>query len=234
MAVAMGHNLPALPGLNWATITRVFWRAVREPALRRVRKFAIPRCAGSTTPWPPAEPGGELANAEISRYQILPVGFLKEKVDMISLLIANSQGSPSALAANVLGYSMEGSVRVESRTSPGWQMLAVGCWPPQEVAGERYPLPTNPHFSPPWNIFGNHAEGRGFTGCGKRLPSVILIMPSRKRAIGDVKNPCRGSVFGALEGHKLVAGGNAPGKRRAYSPTLKGSHYGRLRDAGPE
>ena len=35
------------------------------------------------------------------------------------------------------------------------------------------------------------------------------------------KNP---KGFHALKGHKLVAGGNAPGKRDAGFSTLKGSH----------
>ena len=32
-------------------------------------------------------------------------------------------------------------------------------------------------------------------------------------------------VFRALQGHKIVAGGNAPGMRRVSAPTLKGSYY---------
>ena len=32
-------------------------------------------------------------------------------------------------------------------------------------------------------------------------------------------------VFRALQGHKIVAGGNAPGMRRVRAPTLKGSYY---------
>jgi hypothetical protein len=40
-----GHIISALPGLNWATITRVFWWAVREPPLRPAGKPATPRPA---------------------------------------------------------------------------------------------------------------------------------------------------------------------------------------------
>ena len=62
MGVAVGPILPALTGLNWASITRVFWRAVREPPLRRARKLAILR---PTTPCPllNQERGDTLASA---------------------------------------------------------------------------------------------------------------------------------------------------------------------------
>ena len=40
-------------------------------------------------------------------------------------------------------------------------------------------------------------------------------------------------VFRALQGHKIVAGGNAPGMRDVRSPTLKGSHFLEPRDARP-
>jgi hypothetical protein len=40
-------------------------------------------------------------------------------------------------------------------------------------------------------------------------------------------------LFHALKGHKIVAGGNAPGKRNAHSPTLKGAHNFAARDAKP-
>jgi hypothetical protein len=38
-----------------------------------------------------------------------------------------------------------------------------------------------------------------------------------------------GQIFRALQGHKVVAGGNAPGMREVRSPTLKGSHKRRQR-----
>ena len=41
----------------------------------------------------------------------------------------------------------------------------------------------------------------------------------------------KGQVFRALQGHKIVAGGSAPGMLEARSPTLKGSHYPELWDA---
>jgi hypothetical protein len=40
-------------------------------------------------------------------------------------------------------------------------------------------------------------------------------------------------VFRALQGHKTVAGGNAPGMAKVRSLTLKGSYCPELRDAGP-
>jgi hypothetical protein len=44
-------------------------------------------------------------------------------------------------------------------------------------------------------------------------------------AIRDVKDEWPRQLFRALQGHKEVAGGNAPGKREARSATLKGAHY---------
>jgi len=38
-----GHMLSAPPGLNGATITRIFRRAVREPPRRLARKLPTPR-----------------------------------------------------------------------------------------------------------------------------------------------------------------------------------------------
>ena len=42
-----------------------------------------------------------------------------------------------------------------------------------------------------------------------------------------------GQVFRALQGHKIVAGGDAPGTREVRSPTLKGSHYPQPQGAAP-
>jgi hypothetical protein len=44
---------------------------------------------------------------------------------------------------------------------------------------------------------------------------------------GSCESFCRhaATVFCALQVHKQVAGGNAPGKRDAHSSTLKGSYY---------
>ena len=44
----------------------------------------------------------------------------------------------------------------------------------------------------------------------------------------------RRAVSRAPQGHKIVAGGNAPGKREASSPTLKGSYDPGPQDARPE
>jgi hypothetical protein len=52
-SVAVGHNLSALTGLNWATITHVFWRAVRELPLLDSGLRLLDH------PLPPPEPGGE-------------------------------------------------------------------------------------------------------------------------------------------------------------------------------
>jgi hypothetical protein len=38
------------------------------------------------------------------------------------------------------------------------------------------------------------------------------------------RGKAEGQVFRALQGHKTVAGGNAPGMGDARSPTLKGSY----------
>jgi hypothetical protein len=55
---------------------------------------------------------------------------------------------------------------------------------------------------------------------------VEILCPAERDVVGD-SAPV---VFCALEGHKVVAGGNAPGKRDLRSPTLKGSHFPVTRD----
>jgi hypothetical protein len=62
----------------------------------------------------------------------------------------------------------------------------------------------------------------------KPLEAVILSEDSRRPLSVMSEAGCSrvsGRVFHALQGHKIVAGGNAPGIRDVRSPTLKGSYY---------
>ena len=61
------------------------------------------------------------------------------------------------------------------------------------------------------------------------LPSILMTVGPEKRLSvmtrnGVPRGKTEGQVLRALQGHKIVAGGNAPGKPHARSPTLEGSH----------
>jgi hypothetical protein len=64
------------------------------------------------------------------------------------------------------------------------------------------------------------------TTYGRRL--LFVMSESKCRKVGP-----RARFLHALQGHKTVAGGNAPGMRDVRSSTLKGSYYLEVGDMRP-